>query len=256
MRKCFLFSDLILKITWFYFICLKSCFSTLLTRPWSVSPSAVASRWNAGDRRRPCPPLTLASHPLPPATAVLFPFPVFVTGTLRHEHQRCLPFKGQQSAGGIPVSSNLLSTSFSLVTGHSPLKTQTSAPDYSEDCLSLEGKTVLSLILRVTNPSAVLISRKITDIQEPQLLNLSDLYPDKNRCKQSCIVNDAGFMLPVIFLPLKKQCVLEALDMWRVTPWWYLRPAAYPGWLSPQDPACNRIMQHLGFSNWAQLMNL
>lgn len=116
MRTCFLFSDLILKITWFYFICLKSCFSTLLTRPWSVSPSAAASRLNAGDGRRSCPPLTLASHPrpnisvpwpLPPATAVLFPFPVFLTGTLMHEHQRCLPSKGQQSTGGIPVSSNL-----------------------------------------------------------------------------------------------------------------------------------------------------
>lgn len=59
------------------------------------------------------------------------------------------------------MSSNLLSTSFSLVTGHSPLKTQTSAPDYSGDCLSLEGRAVLNLILTVTNPSAVLVSRKI-----------------------------------------------------------------------------------------------
>ena len=42
MLKCFLFSDLIPKTTWFYCFCLKACFSTLLIQPWSVSPSAVS----------------------------------------------------------------------------------------------------------------------------------------------------------------------------------------------------------------------
>lgn len=132
--KCFLVSDLILEIPAFTAPKISSVLiidTTLKCLPFhsgGVGPKAFLTishslvlLW----------PHVSISWPLSLASAISFPFPVFLMGMSRmdwHEHQRCLPSKEQQSAGGMPVSSNLLSRSLSLVTGYSPSKTQTRTP--------------------------------------------------------------------------------------------------------------------------------